>query len=227
MRPKNIRLNSLSDDDDGIAQDQTIGGAGNLVLNGALVTDGVAIAGAGQQVQLESVANLSAINFTITGTSTDSVDNQTVSETIAGPNAGTTATTLYFKTVTQIAVSAAVGTDVKAGWVAANGAVTQSVPVSYSQVDFKNSYQVALTTGATLTYTVDHTSSQPEYQIVDGVRENWSNGFQAGAEWLPTTGLTGLSASQDGNIAFPIRAVRLRFSAYTSGSALFTIMQGT
>ena len=38
--------------------------------------------------------------------------------------------------------------------------------------------------------------------------------------------LVGKTANADGNYAFPIRAVRLNVTAYTSGSATLTILQG-
>lgn len=38
--------------------------------------------------------------------------------------------------------------------------------------------------------------------------------------------MTGKSANDDGNYAFPIRAIRLNLTAYTSGSATLTILQG-
>lgn len=38
--------------------------------------------------------------------------------------------------------------------------------------------------------------------------------------------LVGKTANSDGNYAFPIRAVRLNVTAYTSGSVSLTILQG-
>lgn len=38
--------------------------------------------------------------------------------------------------------------------------------------------------------------------------------------------LTAKTANADGNYAFPIRAVRLNVTAYTSGTATLTILQG-
>jgi hypothetical protein len=38
--------------------------------------------------------------------------------------------------------------------------------------------------------------------------------------------MTGMTARTDGNFAFPVRAVRLRSTAYTSGGASLTVTQG-
>ena len=76
-------------DPNGIALDQQLGAAGDLTLNGAFVTAGVAILDQQRHVELESAGNISATNFTVTGTDEQ---GRIISETIAGPNAGLAAT---------------------------------------------------------------------------------------------------------------------------------------
>lgn len=44
--------------------------------------------------------------------------------------------------------------------------------------------------------------------------------------WLGLTGLTGLTATTNGNIAFNVTAVRLNMTAFTSGSATLQVIQG-
>jgi hypothetical protein len=74
---------------------------------------------------------------------------------------------------------------------------------------------IALAPGATLTYTVEHT--------FDDV---YAPGFNpALATWYPNTTLTAQTTSKDGNYAFPVTAVRLNVTAFTSGSAVFTVIQ--
>lgn len=102
-----------TDDDDSVCQAQTTGGAGNLTINGVDASGGVATMEAGRLVSITSTGNLSAINFTITGTNSNK--NASDSQTIAGPNNNTVYTTKYFNDVTQVAVSASVGTNVKVG----------------------------------------------------------------------------------------------------------------
>jgi hypothetical protein len=74
---------------------------------------------------------------------------------------------------------------------------------------------IAVTGGASLTYTVQHT--------FDDV---FAAGFDpTTATWYPNSGLTSKTASFDGNYAYPVTAVRLNVTAWTSGSATMTVLQ--
>lgn len=98
--------------DDVIALSQALGGAGNLVLNGSFVSNGVAyIANPPQPVTLTSTSDLSLVNFTITGTNGFGA---VISEVLAGPNIGHVSSVNEFSTVTRIASSGAAA-DVEAG----------------------------------------------------------------------------------------------------------------
>lgn len=101
--------------DNNIATNQTPGAAGNLTLNGVNVSGGIATTdshGNARQILFTSAGDESGKTITVTGRL--SATGGLVSETVTGPN--TTATTVnYFVTVTQIAVSAAFGGNVKAG----------------------------------------------------------------------------------------------------------------
>lgn len=77
------------------------------------------------------------------------------------------------------------------------------------------SISVTLSAGASLTYTVEHT--------FDDVFANTFN--PATATWFPNATVAGETANQDGNYAFPVTAIRLNVTAYTSGSATLTIIQ--
>lgn len=97
------------------------------------------------------------------------------------------------------------------------GALGASNPIALDT--FRNPFNVgigvAVAPGSTLTYTVEHT--------FDDV---FSPSFDAGtAVWYPNTGLTSQSASNTGNYAFPVVAVRLRIATYTAGSATMTLVQ--
>ena len=215
MKPIVKEITALSDDADGIAQAQAVGGAGDLTLNGALAVNGIAVLAAAQPVVVTSVGNDSGITFTITGTD---ADGRTASEEIQGANAGDATTAGYFLTVNQITASGAAAGNVSSGVAAANGAVTKTIRVNRNQVSsFKLGLFVQVT--GTLTYTVQHSEDWPEsgdYLV---------GGYSNQAFWRPTVGLTTLTASDEGNIAFPVETIRLLISAYTSGSAKFTVQQ--
>lgn len=74
---------------------------------------------------------------------------------------------------------------------------------------------VVLAPGASLTYTVEHT-----FDDVFAANFNPTT-----ATWFPNVAMTAKTSSADGNYAFPVTAVRLNVTAFTSGSAMFTVIQ--
>jgi VCBS repeat-containing protein len=105
----------------GVAALQTLGAAGNMTLAaGTGVTTSVDATGTTRYVldtprcvTLTSAGNISAVTFTITGYD---LYGQPMTQTLAGPNANTVATTKAFKSVIRIAASAAVATNTSAGF---------------------------------------------------------------------------------------------------------------
>ena len=77
------------------------------------------------------------------------------------------------------------------------------------------SVSVALSAGAVLTYTVEHTFDDPLKEGFD----------PATAVWFPNATLAAQTANGDGNYAFPVTAIRLNVTSYTSGTATLTIIQ--
>ena len=89
------------------------------------------------------------------------------------------------------------------------------VPMDTYQDPFNVGVAVALSAGATLTYTVQHT--------VDDV---FAPGFNpATATWYPHATLAAKTASSDGNYVIPVTGIRLNVTAYTNGSATMTLVQ--
>ena len=99
-------------DADSISQSQTPSGAGNLTINGAKASGGVATFDSARQVTITSAGNDSARTFTVTGTD---VNGFSISEAVTGANASAATSTKHFKTVTQIAVDDATAGAVTAG----------------------------------------------------------------------------------------------------------------
>jgi hypothetical protein len=77
--------------------------AGNLTLNGALVSGGVATLDNPRRVLITTAGNESAKTFTITGTNYNGLGQ---SETLTGPNVGTVQSVLDYKTITSVSISA-------------------------------------------------------------------------------------------------------------------------
>ena len=204
MRPVTQIRTMAAADNDGICLAQTTAGAADLLLNGVLVTDGVAELGAQGQVVLESAADLSLINFTIEGT-TDS--GLPITEVLAGPNAAIVTTELNFSTVTRISVDAAVGTNVTVG---TNGVgASEKVPLDL----YISPFNVALaaiitdTVNATIQYTFDDVTA--------------SDGPYA---WFDHTDLTAFTANAEGMLVGPVRAVRILTNSGT-GTVRFEVLQ--
>jgi hypothetical protein len=92
-----------------IAQAQNPSGAGDLTLNGTLVTSGVARIPRGQSITITSAGNDSSFTFVVYGQI--AVDNPVPgnplfgSESVAGANTGTVSTRTKFLTVTRVSIS--------------------------------------------------------------------------------------------------------------------------
>jgi len=99
-------------DADSISQSQTPSGAGNLTINGAKASGGVATFNSARQVTITSAGDDQARTFTITGTD---VNDFTITEAVTGADTAAATSTKHFKTVTQIAVDDATAGAVTAG----------------------------------------------------------------------------------------------------------------
>lgn len=101
-------------DADGICASQTSGAtAGDLTINGAKASGGVATLNSARQITLTTSDNLSDKTFTITGTS---ADGKAATEEITGPNNATVTTTKHFLTVTSISFTAGTSGSMTAGF---------------------------------------------------------------------------------------------------------------
>lgn len=156
-------------DRDGVSAAQQLGGAGNLLINGAAAVAGAYSAGfdGGRKITVYSLGNLSTLTFTVTGTDKDGAAQ---TEAITGPNATTVTGTKYFQGVTQIAVNGAVGTNVEVGFAASlvclflsRGNVFQLAPANSETIliapygatgsGFADRISLSITSPATLTTT--------------------------------------------------------------------------
>lgn len=157
-----------------------------------------------------AVTDHSGKTFTITGTN---ADGQPQSEGIAGPNgAVVVSSTLYFKTVTSITVSATTGADTfNLGWTGV--AVGVTYPLNWRQNNFQVSLGLIIT--GTINVTVQHTLDALHGEYV------------ASPSWFPHSSLVSKTASADGNYAFPVVATRLLVNSVTAGATCgFRVVEG-
>lgn len=184
-------------DPDGIAAAQQLAGAGDLVLAGALTVNGVWASDLAHQIGVYCAGDINTVVFTIYGTNQDGVST---TETVTGVNAGTVETTGYFKQVTRIAASAAVGTDVIVGTV--DEICTQTIPLDVYTEDHTFSVDVT----GTLNYDMEVTFGRP----TRGETLVWANDADIVNE----------TASQFKDTAVKFGAVRVVVNSYTAGATL-------
>lgn len=200
---------SVAADDDGVAQNQTPGAAGNLTLNGALVTGGVGILqstlGTARQVLVTTASDESGKTLTIYGTNHH---GEVISETMTGPNATGTPTNFHFRTVTRVAVSAAFTGNVKIG---TNGVGSSSVTVMDIYAMPFNA-AIGCTVSGTVNYTVQYTLDHPQ----SSAALNWNNHATIASK----------TAAFDGTITSPVTAIRTLVNSGT-GTVTTNILQAT
>lgn len=210
MRRIEINMDLADVDDDGVFQNQTLGGAGSFTLNGAGVTSGEWVTPDlfAKQIGFASTGNISGVNFTVSGYQ-DKNKTIAISETLAGPNNNTVETSNYFYSIQSITANGAVGTNTKAGPV--DEAISQIIPIKRTNSD-KAERQVGLTfivTG-TINYTVQQTN--------DDVQSPTDRTFN----WLDSddSAVVGATASKNSNYISIPKAMRVKINSYSSGAAL-------
>lgn len=201
VRPKLLTPTLIEPALNNICLDQTTAGAANLTINGALASGGAVSLNDAWRLDLESTANLSGVNFTITGTD---ADGNAQTETIAGPNNNTVTTTKYFKTITQIAASGAVGTNISIG--TTDEFVTKTYPLDLYGNEIGT--QVAVNVTGTIDFTVEEIATNP-YDLT--ITKNW----------LALTAFTTKTADTSSTLLYPAPAIRLKVNSFTySGAAI-------
>ena len=193
----------------GIAQDQQLGAAGDLTLDGSLVdSDGVAQLGGQRQVAFESAGNIATVVFTITGTDESGA---LISEDITGINASTVLSTLNYATVTQIAADAAFASDVEVGTTGVGA--SQTVPLDQYLTPFNVSLALVIT--GTVDVTVEFT-----FDDVFG-------DFPGPHSWTDHPDLTNITADADATFIAPVSACRLLTNSGDGEAVLRIIQAGT
>lgn len=193
---------------------QTPLAAGNLTLNGALVTAGVAILDTQRRVGITSAANESARTFTIYGTD----DAGTViSETVTGANIGVASSLRDYKRVTRIAVDAATAGAMTVGttavgstpWIVPDDHITPfEVAAAYELISGAVTCDVEYTDESVLMPIPVYDSSQmPPIATATG----WS-------------GLTNLAANASAVVTHVCAGLRLKVTAGT-GKGQLTLRQ--
>jgi hypothetical protein len=155
MRPIVVTVGPLSSASaNNIALSQTVTGAANVVLNGALVSGGVATLDKPRQVLITNVGNDSGITFTVVGTDRYGAS---LSQTVTGTSGSSVATTVDFATVTRITTS---GSTSVSGITVGTNTVAGSDWVRFDEYAPSN-ISIQCTVSNTVNYTVQSTLDDP------------------------------------------------------------------
>lgn len=197
-----------------ICTSQTPSGAGNLTINGAAASGGVATitsaTGVARQVLITPAGADAGRTFTLYGTD---ANGDTISEAVAGANNPSTSTSVgMYKTITRIAVDAATAGAITVG---TNGVgASAAIPIDYRLNPVCVGIGTVLTTGSA-NWTVQETFTD---------FYNTTPTAFAAASWISNSGLTSKSATTDGSLLFPVVALRLLINSGT-GTVAFTVIQ--
>ncbi len=144
--------------DHNIAAFQSPGAAGNLTLDGTSVASGVAtlVSSGAALVIITSGGDDHLKTFTIYGTDESGIPQ---SETLAGANIGVATSTLYYRTVTRVAISAASAGTVKVGMSGVGATRWVNFNIYANGVNISAAYDVTGTVNYTGQYTYDPLSS--------------------------------------------------------------------
>lgn len=192
-------------DADGIAEAQTLAGAEDFVLDGALVgADGVFrdAQGHGRLILLDSAGNDSGITFTVYGQLT--ATSPVISEAVTGGNVGAVSTTNYFAVVTRIASSGATADNVTIG---TQDEAAYIIPLDSNKKD----YTVSVTITGTTTIDVQQTADDLLGKLDAGTTVNWAD-ITALTNKSSGTTIAGITSSLSG--------LRIDTDSYTNGASI-------
>ena len=202
---------ALSNDADGIFQDQTTAGADTLTLNGDLVSGGVATAGEAAQIVVEGTGDNDEVNITFVGTDSNGF---AISETFLLADNNSATSTLAFKTITEApTVDAAVDGNIEAGWLSSNPGYTKAFRV--------NGQHSSLNLGALVdvTGTIDI-----DLEVcLDPPQSFYANSWVADASWV-VYAMDGITADTAKLVDIPCNGVRLKINSGT-GTAKLRLLQ--
>lgn len=208
MRPVSMSRTLVAAVANAIALSQTLGGAGPVLLNGALASGGVATIPAQRRVTITSTSDLTLVNFTIVGTNEA---GNAVTEVLAGGSTATVTSVNDYATVTSITASGAVASAITVGTSAIGG----SLPVPLDiYLPFGSTVSVALLSGA-VNYSVQVTNGDPF-------------GPPANLLWVsyPDAAVVAKAASAAGVTATAWRAVRLLTNSGAGTVQMVVTQQG-
>lgn len=195
-----------------IALSQTPGAAGNLTINGASASGGVATLDTLRRVIITSVGNDSARTFTVYGTGQS---GQTIQESVTGGNATAVSTVNDFLTVTRVAVDAATA-----------GAVTVGTNTVGSTRWVNPTWHIAPTLLQVETSLTGAVTYNLEYTLSDYYTPTPGTGAPPTPVIVRSTPIVGATTGMSYTFTFPIRGWRLTVTAGTGTLVAESVQAG-
>lgn len=222
--PRYLTKALVGADADGISLTQTPSGAGNLLINGAFATAGVATLDTQRIVLFTFAADESARTFVVYGTD----DNgRSIQETVAG-TADTAETSQSFKTVTRISIDDGSAGAITVGTNGVGATPWQIINWDISPINLGIAVLVVGTVDYTWQYTFEDPSGVfPNPRVVSSGYVDTEQPSHQLVKFPTAFGLSALSsksADTDASMTTPIVAWRLQINSGT-GSAQCCIIQ--
>jgi hypothetical protein len=220
MRPIQKIISIAAADPNGVAEAQTPADGDPIVLDGVLVSSGVATFIYPTQVTLTSGDDLSTVTFTVYGTVLNADGTQTAnSETITGLNNDTATTTLTFVNVTLITVATLTVFTTEA--VEVGGAAVGIGTGPWWPLDIYVPNQVTtiscnILASGSANYTVQYTNEDP-----------FNTSITQLAVAHPAAALAGASTSQTASTTVLMRAVRVNVASGAGQLRVTVVQQST
>jgi predicted DNA-binding ribbon-helix-helix protein len=209
-------MDPLDVDTNGIAENQTTAGAADLDLNGAQVVGGVwniyaipttaySEGVGGVRIAIDSAGDVSSVIFTVYGTDQDGLER---TEEITGVTTSAVNSVTFWQTITRIAASAAVGSNVFVGPI--DQIVSETLPLNW-----RNNYSA--------TFVVDVTGTL-QYDIEESNSEMAAYTDPADLVWGVIQ--SNQTADLTGSCLNYTTAARVRWDSYSSGAEMqFSLRQ--
>lgn len=211
-----LDMDPLDVDTNGIAENQTTAGAADLDLNGAQVVGGVwniyaipttaySEGVGGVRIAIDSAGDVSSVVFTVYGTDQDGLER---TEEITGVTTSAVNSVTFWQTITRIATSAAVGSNVFVGPI--DQIVSETLPLNW-----RNNYSA--------TFVVDVTGTL-QYDIEESNSEMAAYTDPVDLVWGVTQ--SNRTADLTGSCLNYTTAARVRWDSYSSGAEMqFSLRQ--
>ena len=205
-KQKTKLIDPVDVDPNGLAEAQAVAGAGNITLNGALISGGVFTGDYARIISITSDGADSGRTFTLTGTDPD---GKAQTEDVTGPATATVESSSYWTTVTSIYSDAACAGNISSGTV--DEIATNTVPL--------DKY-----CGDPATVSCENLSG-----VIDFTIQECYTDFQnktTAIQWYDVTNLTQRDSVSANDLDNHASGVRLITNSYTSGAQLdFVINQ--